>query len=867
MAEEENKNSENEEMLDSAPETALTPDDTPTVDRRKVVDITGEVKTAFLSYAMSVIVQRALPDARDGLKPVHRRILYGMNGLGVYADQPFKKSARIVGEVMGKYHPHGDSSIYEAMVRMAQPFSYRYPLVTGHGNFGDIDGDSAAAQRYTEARMSKLAMEMLRDIQKDTVDFVDTYTAEEQEPVVLPAKFPALLVNGSGGIAVGMATNIPPHNLTEVINGTIALIDNPDITISELMKYIPGPDFPTGGTIMGRSGINKAYQTGRGSIINRGKVEVSELENGRHRLTITEIPYMVNKKDMFTKIADMAREKKIEGITGLVDESNMDGIKIEIDIKKDIQPEVVANQLYRLTPLQTSFGIIMLALVDNVPRIMNLKEMLQVYVDHQVDIITRRSRFDLKKAEERAHILEGLRIAIDNIDEIVHIIRTAPSDPVAIETMMDKFALDEIQANAIMEMKLRRLTGLQRSKIEEEYQQLESTIADLKDILARHQRVLEIVKGELTDIKDKYGDARRSIIMDGATDIEDEDLINEESIIVSLTTNGYIKRVPVETYRLQNRGGRGVIGMAVNSDDVVEQLVVMSTHEDLLLFTNLGRVYRIRGHHVPESGRTGKGVPVVNLIPTEKDEKVASLVRVPKDEKKAYLFFVTTNGLVKRTAISEFDSIRNKGKIAITLKENDELFTVKGTGGDDEIIIAGSNGKAVRFNENTIRAMGRSAAGVKGFNTDGGHVVGAATDKQGSYILVLSALGYGKKTPLTDYRLTNRGAKGVSTIKTSEKTGDLVALKAVNGDEDCLIITDGGTVIRISLAEVSTLSRNTKGVKMINVDAGTKVASCAIVSPADDEPAEPDSAATADSPAEDAADTATAADAAQPEQE
>ena len=836
----------------AAPEQAVKPDDTPTVDKKKVVDITGEIKTAFLSYAMSVIVQRALPDAKDGLKPVHRRILYGMNGLGVYADQPFKKSARIVGEVMGKYHPHGDASIYDAMVRMAQPFSYRYPLVTGHGNFGSIDGDPPAAERYTEARMSKIAMEMLRDIQKDTVDFVDTYTAEEQEPVVLPAKFPALLVNGANGIAVGMATNIPPHNLGETIDATIALIDDPDITVAQLMQHLPGPDFPTGGVIMGRAGIRKAYETGRGAIINRGSVEIVEQDGGRHQIIITAVPYMVNKEQMFKHIAELARDKVIEGITGMIDESNMDGIRIVIDVRKDMQPEVVVNQLYHETALQTSFGIIMLALVDNAPRILPLKDLLQVYIDHQIDIITRRTRFDLKKAEERAHILEGLRIAIDNIDEIVHIIRTAPSDPEAIAAMEQRFGLDDIQANAIMEMKLRRLTGLQRSKIEEEYQQLEHTIADLKDILARHERVLQIIKDELTDMKAKYGDPRRSQIIDGDIDIEDEDLIPEEDIAVTLTTNGYIKRLPVETYRTQNRGGKGVIGMAVHSDDLVEQVVAMSTHEFVLLFTNKGRVYRIKGYHIPEASRTSKGLPVVNLVEMDKDEKVKALVRVPKDERSAYLFFVTVNGLVKRTSVSEFDMIRNNGKMAITLREGDELFDVKGTGGHDEIVIAGSNGKAVRFKEEDVRPMGRSAAGVKGFNVDGGRVVGTATSREGEFILALTAKGFGKKTPLSEYRLTNRGAKGVATVNVTARNGDLVALRAVRGDEDCLIITDKGTVIRISLANVSTYGRNTQGVRMINVDDDTTVAAMEIVEAgqADDEDLGPQAAEAADKPQE-----------------
>ena len=794
------------------------------------VNLTSEMKTSFINYAMSVIVARALPDVRDGLKPVHRRILYGMNELGVTPDKPHKKSARITGDVMGKYHPHGDSSIYEAMVRMAQWWSYRHMLVDGHGNFGSMDGDGAAAMRYTEARMSKIAMEMLRDINKNTVDFGPNYDGEETEPKVMPARFPNLLVNGSVGIAVGMATNIPPHNLTEAIDATLAVMKNPDITVMELMdNYIKGPDFPTGGIILGRSGIRQAYETGRGSIITRSRYHIEDMDNGKHRIVVTEIPYQVNKANLITKIAELVRDKQIDGITYLNDESNRDGVRIIIELRKDVQPEVVMNQLFRLSSLQTSFGVNMLALVNGAPKQMGIKEMLQHYADHQIEVVVRRTKFDLKKAEDRAHILEGLRIALDHIDEIIHLIRSSETDAIARAGLMENFKLTEIQANAILEMRLRRLTGLERDKIENEYQELLKTIADLKDILANHDRVLKIIEDELTEVKNRFGDERRTEISEADFTMEDEDLIPEEDVVITMTTNGYIKRLPVDTYRTQNRGGRGVKGMAVNEDDIVEMLTTMSTHDYLMLFTNLGKVYRIKGYKVPGSSRTSKGLPVVNLLNIDKEEKVKALVPVKRESESAYLLFVTKNGLVKRTSMSEFDSIRQNGKIAITLKEDDELMGVKETTGDDEIIIAGSNGKAVRFHEDGIRPMGRTASGVKGFNVDGSEVVGLATSRDGTHLLAVSQNGYGKRTPIEEYRLTTRGAKGVKTINITEKTGDLVSVRAVNGDEDAMIVTNSGIIIRISVGDIGIYSRNTQGVKLINVSDEESVAKVAIV--------------------------------------
>ncbi|WP_102268552.1 DNA gyrase subunit A [Massilicoli timonensis] len=798
-------------------------------DRLKQVDISKEMRKSFLDYSMSVIVQRALPDVRDGLKPVHRRILHSMNELGIVANKPFKKSARIVGDVIGKYHPHGDSAVYDAMVRMSQDFSYRYELVQGHGNFGSIDGDGAAAMRYTEAKMSKIAMEMMKDINKDTVDFMDNYDGEEKEPVVLPARFPNLLVNGSVGIAVGMATNIPPHNLTETIDATLAVMDQPDISVLELMSIIKGPDFPTGGIILGRAGIRQAYETGRGSIMIRSRTEIDELPNGKPRIIVTEIPYMVNKANLVEKIASLVREKIVDGITDLRDESSREGIRIVIEMRKDVQPDVILNQLFRLTALQTSFGVNTLALVNGEPKQLGLKDVLRHYIDHQIDVTVRRTKYDLKKAEDRAHILEGLRIALDHIDAIIKLIRSSKDDEEALHGLMEQFGLTEIQGKAILEMRLRRLTGLERDKIESEYQQLLETIADLKDILANHARVLQIIHDELTEVKNRYGDERRTEISDANYDMQDEDLIPVEESVITMTTNGYIKRLPVDTYHTQNRGGRGIKGMALNEDDVIEFILTMSSHDYLMFFTNKGKVYRIKGYQVPNASRTAKGLPIVNLLSMEKDEKVRALISIERECDSAYLLFVTKYGTVKRVALDEFASIRQNGKIAITLRDGDELVAVKETNGSDEIIIAGSNGKAVRFNENDIRPMGRTASGVKGFNTDGSEVVGAATTKEGEYILVVSQNGYGKRSAIEDYRLTSRGTKGVKTINLTEKTGDLVSVRAVHGEEDAMIVTDEGIIIRISLKNVGVYGRNTQGVKLINVSDGQSVAKVAII--------------------------------------
>lgn len=798
-------------------------------DRLKQVDISKEMRKSFLDYSMSVIVQRALPDVRDGLKPVHRRILHSMNELGIVANKPFKKSARIVGDVIGKYHPHGDRAVYDAMVRMSQDFSYRYELVQGHGNFGSIDGDGAAAMRYTEAKMSKIAMEMMKDINKDTVDFMDNYDGEEKEPVVLPARFPNLLVNGSVGIAVGMATNIPPHNLTETIDATLAVMDQPDISVLELMSIIKGPDFPTGGIILGRAGIRQAYETGRGSIMIRSRTEIDELPNGKPRIIVTEIPYMVNKANLVEKIASLVREKIVDGITDLRDESSREGIRIVIEMRKDVQPDVILNQLFRLTALQTSFGVNTLALVNGEPKQLGLKDVLRHYIDHQIDVTVRRTKYDLKKAEDRAHILEGLRIALDHIDAIIKLIRSSKDDEEALHGLMEQFGLTEIQGKAILEMRLRRLTGLERDKIESEYQQLLETIADLKDILANHARVLQIIHDELTEVKNRYGDERRTEISDANYDMQDEDLIPVEESVITMTTNGYIKRLPVDTYHTQNRGGRGIKGMALNEDDVIEFILTMSSHDYLMFFTNKGKVYRIKGYQVPNASRTAKGLPIVNLLSMEKDEKVRALISIERECDSAYLLFVTKYGTVKRVALDEFASIRQNGKIAITLRDGDELVAVKETNGSDEIIIAGSNGKAVRFNENDIRPMGRTASGVKGFNTDGSEVVGAATTKEGEYILVVSQNGYGKRSAIEDYRLTSRGTKGVKTINLTEKTGDLVSVRAVHGEEDAMIVTDEGIIIRISLKNVGVYGRNTQGVKLINVSDGQSVAKVAII--------------------------------------
>lgn len=796
-----------------------------------LTEFSQEMRTSFLEYSMSVIVARALPDARDGMKPVHRRIVYGMNDLGMTPDKPHKKSARIVGDVMGRFHPHGDSAIYGTMVRMAQDFSYRYPLVDGHGNFGSIDGDGAAAMRYTEARMSKISLELVRDINKDTIDWIDTYQGDEKEPVVLPARFPNLLANGNQGIAVGMATNIPPHNLKELIDGCIALMDNPDIETKELMGIIKGPDFPTGGIIVGRSGIKSYFETGKGTVITRSRIETKIKPNGKAILIVSEIPYMVNKSVLVAKVAELVREKVIDGITALTDTSNMNGIHIEIELRKDAQPDVILNQLYRLSPLQSSFAVNNIVLVNNVPQLLGMKALLNVYTDHQIDVVTRRTRYDLKKAQDRAHILEGFRIAIDNIDAVIHTIRSCKgNDDQLTNELMEKFKLSQAQAKAILSMQLRRLSGLERDKIEAEYNELLARIANYQEILADVNKVKAIVKQELLEIRNKYGDNRRSEIIEGSASMEDEDLIAKEEIVVTLTSNGYFKRLPLDTYRVQNRGGRGIKGMSMNEDDMIEQFVSMNTHDFLLVFTNKGRVYRMKGYNVPLGSRISKGIPIVNFLSLEKGEKVRTLLPIQaQDSPWHYLCFATVNGLIKKTRIEEFDSIRTGGKIAIVLRDDDELLTVIPSTGNDEIVIAGSNGKAVRFNESDVRDSGRTSMGVKGFNVDGGKAIGMTSNALGQYVFTVSANGIGKMSDLSEYRLSKRGGKGVMTTRISEKTGDLTALVAINGNEDALLMSDGGIMIRIDLNNLRPSGRATQGVKLMNLNDGEHFANLAIV--------------------------------------
>lgn len=794
----------------------------------QIVNLSKEVKNSFLEYAMSVIVARALPDVKDGLKPVHRRILYGMSEAKMNAGSPYKKSARIVGDVMGKYHPHGDSAIYEAMVRLAQNFSTRYPLVDGHGNFGSIDGDGAAAMRYTEARMSKIAMEMVKDLDEDTVDFMPNYDGEEQEPVVLPSKFPNILVNGSTGIAVGMATNIPPHNLAEAIDAILAIAENPDIEVADLMQILKGPDFPTGAYILGKSGVKKAYETGNGTILLRSKTHIEEMANGKNRILITEIPYQVNKTVMIEKIADLAREKIIDGITDLRDESSGEDIRVVIELRKDVVPEVVLNQLFKLTQLQVSYGINMLALVDGEPKVLPVKEMLQYYLQHQKNVIYRRTQFELKKAEDELHVLEGIVIAIENIDEVIQIIRSSKNVEESQSALMDRFHLSERQAKAIVSMSLGRLSALEIEKSETKCKSLEEQVEDYKAILSSEDRIFEIVKNELIEIKNKYSDPRRSEIIMGEFNIDDEDLITKEDIIVTLTLNGYIKRVPMDTFKTQNRGGKGIKGMATNEEDVVDKIVIANTHKDIIFFTNFGKVYRLRGHQIPEYGRTAKGIPVINLLNMDANEKVRSIISLNEYQENHTLVFVTKNGIVKRVALKEFESIRQKGKIAIHLKEDDELIDVKLTDGTAQILIASSNGKVVRFNEQDVRVMGRSASGVKGINVNGKEVVGVATSLEGEYLLVISKNGYGKMSLITDYRLTKRGSQGVLTMKISEKNGLLSNIKAVNGTEDLLVVTNQGIVIRTSLEQVKKAGRNTLGVRIIKLNEGQEVSSIAI---------------------------------------
>lgn len=803
-------------------------------DKIEPVPLTQKIRSSFLDYAMSVIVARALPDARDGLKPVQRRILYGMNALGVYSNTPHKKSARIVGEVMGKYHPHGDSSIYEAMVRMAQPFNYRYMLVDGHGNFGSVDGDGAAAMRYTEARMSKISMEMLRDINKNTVDFIDNYDATEVEPVILPARFPNLLVNGSMGIAVGMATNIPPHNLGEVIDGVVALMENPDIDNDGLMQYIKGPDFPTGGLVLGGSGLRSAYTTGNGSIIIRSKCDIVESDNARDHsiITVHEIPYTVNKARLIERIAEVVKLKLVEGIVDLRDESNdRNGTKIVIELKHDVNAQVVLNKLYKLTQLQISYGINMICLVEGKPCSITLKQALEVYLKHQIEVITRRTQFDLDKALARLHILDGLIIALDNIDEIISIIRNT-TDGSEKDKLMLKFNLDDIQAQAILDMQLKRLSGLNREKTTEEYNDLKKLVLDLEDILASQDRKMEIIKNELIEIKEKYGDKRRSeLALTTALNIEDEDLIPREDVVITITHSGYAKRMKRDIYKTQSRGGVGITGIKTNSNDMVEHILPMHSHDLLVVFTNLGRVYTIKGYQIPEGSRTSKGLPIVNLLNFQEGEKLAAVTTVSnlKDENK-YFFFATKNGTVKRTSFSLFQNIRSMGIIAITLEEGDELIGVMETSGNDEIILGASNGKAIRFKEDDVRSTGRSSMGVRGMKfAEGDKLIGMTKVTEGEQILVVTSKGFGKRSEALEYRVQTRGGMGVKTLNITEKNGELTSLMAVDDNKDLIITTNKGVVIRMAISEISQTKRNTQGVRVIKLREDQSVSTIAVV--------------------------------------
>lgn len=795
--------------------------------RIRNVDLTKTMRSSFLDYSMSVIVSRALPDVRDGLKPVQRRILYGMNELGVFPDKPYKKSARIVGEVMGKFHPHGDSSIYEAMAHMAQDFSYRYMLVDGHGNFGSIDGDRPAAMRYTEARMSKIAMEMLRDINKDTIDWQRNYDDNENEPVVLPARVPALLVNGVSGIAVGMTTNIPPHNLSEIISGLHMLMENPDVSVKELMTAITGPDFPTGGIIMGRSGILRAYKTGKGNIVVRAKTSIDTEKSGRERIIISEIPYMVNKAELVKKIADLARDKVVDGITGIQDESDQKGLRITIDIRRDASASVVLNNLFKQTQLQSNFGVNMVAIVDGSPHVLNLKQILQYYLAHQENIITRRTKYDLKKAEARAHIIEGLRIALDHIDEIIKIIRGSKNSDIAKEQLITRFGLDDRQAQAILDMRLVRLTGLERDKLEEEYRDLLEKIDDYKDILAKPERVDQIIFNELLDIQKRFGDERRTEISDSEIiSIDDEDLIEKQNVLLTLTHNGYIKRMPADEFKVQNRGGRGIRGMGVQNDDFINHLIYVNTHDCLLFFTNKGKVYSKKSYEIPEYGRAAKGLPIINLVQLEKGEKVQAVVKIATNDTNKYLMFVTKYGIVKRISISEFTNIRRSGLIALNLRENDELSNVLLTDGSQNILIGTRLGYAVIFNENEVRTMGRVASGVRGIKLRANdYVVGSSIVDDHSEVLVISEKGYGKRTLASEYPIKSRGCMGVKTANVTEKNGPLVGVTVVDGSEDLMLITDAGVIIRLEVDGVSQTGRATIGVRLIKLDQGTKVAS------------------------------------------
>ncbi|MCW6681799.1 DNA gyrase subunit A [Aerococcaceae bacterium NML160702] len=800
------------------------------------INLSTEMRTSFLDYAMSVIVSRALPDVRDGLKPVHRRILYGMNELGVTPDKPYKKSARIVGDVMGKYHPHGDNAIYDAMVRMAQPFSYRQMLVDGHGNFGSVDGDGAAAMRYTEARMSKITLEMLKDINKNTIDFKENYSQEEKEPVVLPSRFPNVLVNGASGIAVGMATNIPPHNLGETIDALILLMKNPEVTVAELMDVLPGPDFPTGAIIMGKSGIRKAYQTGKGKIIVRSRVEIEPMANDKERIVVTEIPYAVNKARLVERIAELAREKKIEGITYVADESGREGMRIVVEVRRDTSASVVLNNLYKYTSLQVSYGINMLAIDKGVPKVLSLKEILTKYLEFQVEVIRRRTEFEKRKAEERAHILEGLRKALDVIDQIIAIIRGSREPEVAKNKLIEQFDFTPVQAQAILDMRLVRLTGLEREKIDAEYNDLMELIRRLTEILSNDQFIHEIIEDELLDIKNRFNDARRTELRVGElTSIEDEDLIEEEDVLIALTTNGYIKRMTEDEFQVQNRGGRGVKGMGMGEDDDIQTLVSCSTHDVLLFFTNKGKVYQSKGYDIPEYGRTAKGIPVINLLNIDKGEHVKEIISLKKQEAAQYLFFVTKEGVVKRSDVQSYRNIRNNGLIALNMREEDELINVLVTNGQQNIIIGSHDGYAMTFDENDVRVMGRTATGVRGIKLrKGDYVVGAAVINADSEVLVVTERGYGKRTPAADYSIKNRGGMGIKTAKISEKSGKLAGIVATEGNEDLMIMTDQGVIIRFNIASISLTSRATLGVKMIRLDEGAKVSSITKILKTDD---------------------------------
>ncbi|EPT67717.1 DNA gyrase subunit A [Streptococcus agalactiae CCUG 38383] len=790
------------------------------------------MKTSFIDYAMSVIVARALPDVRDGLKPVHRRILYGMNELGVTPDKPHKKSARITGDVMGKYHPHGDSSIYEAMVRMAQWWSYRHMLVDGHGNFGSMDGDGAAAQRYTEARMSKIALEMLRDINKNTVDFQDNYDGSEREPLVLPARFPNLLVNGATGIAVGMATNIPPHNLGESIDAVKLVMDNPDVTTRELMEVIPGPDFPTGALVMGRSGIHRAYETGKGSIVLRSRTEIETTSNGKERIVVTEFPYGVNKTKVHEHIVRLAQEKRIEGITAVRDESSREGVRFVIEVRRDASANVILNNLFKLTSLQTNFSFNMLAIEKGVPKILSLRQIIDNYIEHQKEVIVRRTQFDKAKAEARAHILEGLLVALDHLDEVITIIRNSETDTIAQAELMSRFELSERQSQAILDMRLRRLTGLERDKIQSEYNDLLALIADLADILAKPERVVTIIKEEMDEVKRKYADARRTELMIGEVlSLEDEDLIEEEDVLITLSNKGYIKRLAQDEFRAQKRGGRGIQGTGVNNDDFVRELVSTSTHDTVLFFTNLGRVYRLKAYEIPEYGRTAKGLPIVNLLKLDEGETIQTIINARKEDvANKYFFFTTQQGIVKRTSVSEFSNIRQNGLRAINLKENDELINVLLIDENEDVIIGTRTGYSVRFKVNAVRNMGRTATGVRGVNLrEGDKVVGASRIVNGQEVLIITEKGYGKRTEASEYPTKGRGGKGIKTANITAKNGPLARLVTINGNEDIMVITDTGVIIRTNVANISQTGRSTMGVKVMRLDQEAKIVTVALV--------------------------------------